>query len=336
MFKFSYTLKSPNLQEKNIELYEYFLKIFKAQNTFSKLPPFSDIEEEFLISKGLKQRKTVLKSEKIKWDILYEQTDDGFYKYLKCRVDEENRVNVLIQNSFEYDFNNATEKSLDCARLFYTNEYPIIIIEDHNGGGTLSLAQIMNQILQIRIANRRYESFRLSDISKEYFNSLNFGENWIDIETCDEIKAFNDINETIDHYNYNNLNIEHRRTKIIDRFSREMRNGLNNFREEYFNSTKAKKPTEIVIFTDSFSYSAASGFIRSFQSTGGAIVVGYYGNPSKEGKNFFDASQSHSNVQTLDGTEMKKNLNDLGFTINGVTCGEFYDDFREINPIPRE
>ena len=39
----------------------------------------------------------------------------------------------------------------------------------------------------------------------------------------------------------------------------------------------------------SYSYSATSGFIKGFQSNGGAIVVGYYGNPTKEGIDFFDS-----------------------------------------------
>ena len=112
---------------------------------------------------------------------------------------------------------------------------------------------------------------------------------------------------------------------------------MNNFREEYFNSKYSKKPTDIIIFADSYSYSATSGFIKGFQSTGGAIVVGYYGNPTKEGIDFFDSSQSHSNVHKLLNSEMYKNLNDLGFTIMGVTCGESYDDFyQKGNPIPRE
>ena len=140
-----------------------------------------------------------------------------------------------------------------------------------------------------------------------------------------------------DHYNYSGLNIEHKRTKVIDRFPNAYRNGLNNIREEYFNSSFLKKPTDIIIFTDSFSYSSTSGFIKGFQSTGGGIVVGYYGNPTKNGTEFFDSSQSDSDVKNLENTDMYKALNETGFTIVGVTCGESYDDFyQKDNPIPRE
>ena len=73
----------------------------------------------------------------------------------------------------------------------------------------------MVQILQIKIANRRYESFRLSEISKDYFNKINWEEDFIDMETCETIKSFSNLKETTDHYNYNNLDIEHKRTKMV-------------------------------------------------------------------------------------------------------------------------
>ena len=245
LIRFSYHLDSPTLGENDSELYNYYLKIIKNQDSYSKIPSFDDMKDEFLAFKGLKQKKIHLKNEKneiIKWDILYDETQNDLYKYFKCRFDEKNKVNFLKQNSFDLDFRNASEKVLDYARLFYSNEYPLIIIQDYNGRGNLDLSQLMNQILQIRIAKRRYESFRLSDISKKYFNSVNWDiEEFVDMESCKSIKSFNNINETIDHYNYSNLNIEHKRTKMVDRFSRNYRNALNNFREEYFNSTYIKK-----------------------------------------------------------------------------------------------
>ena len=56
-----------------------------------------------------------------------------------------------------------------------------------------------------------------------------------------------------------------------------------------------KKSTDILIYTDSFCFSAGSGFIKAFQNTGGAIIVGFKGNP-KISKDEFDASQSSSSV----------------------------------------
>ena len=115
----------------------------------------------------------------------------------------------------------------------------------------------------------------------------------------------------------------------------EHRDGFNNFREEYKNSKNIKKPTDIIIFTDSNCYSAASIFIQDFQTLGGAIVVGYFGNP--KGNDLFDSSQAYSSVEKLEDTNIYKNLDELGFIIDGITRGEFFD-YSEIikNPIPRE
>ena len=53
-----------------------------------------------------------------------------------------------------------------------------------------------------------------------------------------------------------------------------------------------KNPTDIIIYTDSFCYSACSGFIKAFQNTGGASIVGFNGNPKIKGTKEFDGSQS--------------------------------------------
>ena len=64
------------------------------------------------------------------------------------------KLNVLVQNSFYINLNNATSIIFDCARLFYSNKYPLVIIESKNGGGYGHLAIRMQQILQIRTADR--------------------------------------------------------------------------------------------------------------------------------------------------------------------------------------
>ena len=56
-----------------------------------------------------------------------------------------------------------------------------------------------------------------------------------------------------------------------------------------------RKPNEIIIFTDGYSFSAASTFIKYFQYYGGGIVVGYFGNP-KESNIPFDSGQSSSSI----------------------------------------
>ena len=115
-----------------------------------------------------------------------------------------------------------------------------------------------------------------------------------EIETC-KIKYgdyfFNDYKK--DYYG----NIQHKRTIIsndidIDRID------IFDIREKMKN---IRKLTDIIIFTNGFSYSATSHFIKSTQLLDGAIIVGYEGNPQIES---FDSSQSPSAVSSTD------NMND--------------------------
>ena len=68
-----------------------------------------------------------------------------------------------------------------------------------------------------------------------------------------------------------------------------------NKRKELINfDNKVWNPTNIIVFTDAFSYSATSYLINGFQKTGGAIIIGYFGNPKIKGTKEFDGSQSDS------------------------------------------
>ena len=94
------------------------------------MPKIEEIKDKFLIFKGLKKEGKIIKEEKTKWDIEYNEGN----RFIKCRFDDEIKVNVLVQNSFSFDQDKATSKIFDCARLFYSNNYPLVIIESKNGG----------------------------------------------------------------------------------------------------------------------------------------------------------------------------------------------------------
>ena len=179
----------------------------------------------------------------------------------------------------------------------------------------------MIQLFQMREVERAYSSIRLSNTASLFYQNRTF--TFINPETCEEINSYEDLEEQIDYYNYDDLNIEHRRSKpLIDDFSKSEKEAINNFRREYQNSPYLKKPTDIIIFTDSFSFSATSSLISGFQNIGGAIVVGYFGNPKLEGIDLFDASQSGSGVETL----KDKKIGNMLFSTR-VTLTEKFDDF---------
>ena len=109
--------------------------------------------------------------------------------YIKCRVDEENKVNVVVQTTFDLNYILNLPKIIQCAELFLTNNYPVIIIESMNGGGIIQLSIEMHQLLQMRTVDRAYLSYRMTDISKN-LNAENQGRSIS--KTC---KLINNISE---------------------------------------------------------------------------------------------------------------------------------------------
>ena len=106
-------------------------------------------------------------------------------------------------------------------------------------------------------------------------------------------------------------------------------------RKEYLNTKNTKKPTEILIFTDGYSFSCASNFIKGLQAYGHAIIVGYNARPDLN-KSDFDASQSNSGVDSFEISENAKNLKELGFYVS-ITYSEHFDPNDQGNPkIPME
>ena len=107
----------------------------------------------------------------------------------------------------------------------------------------------MQQIFQIRTAYRGFKSsFRLSDVSKDFFKSKYINTIFTDLNTCKVGNTFDDLYEVIDYYNYNDIKVEHKRSNIVDMFEPFWRDAINNFREEYKDSHLISKIQLILLF----------------------------------------------------------------------------------------
>ena len=267
----------------------------------------------------------VVKETKLDWNY----TTDVF----KCRVDEVNKFNVFYQNSFIFeDVSEIKEIIYNCSKLFHENDYKIIGIESRNMGGMGTIGIYLEQLLQPKICtNRMLFSIRKNDFLKDNFEQLK--KQYLDFETCKPPESFE--NFFLDEPDNYGENITHNRTIILDEITLDMKKDLHSKREELINTNKTKKPTEIIIFTDYESISATSIFLKTFQQSGGAIIVGYYGNP-KNNLAPRDSGVSSSGIINYEWTTYYKNLKDLGFIL-GITGQEFYDfDYQKENPIPQE
>ena len=122
--------------------------------------------------KDIKTEKEMTETN-INWDIIYDNNN----KYFKCRVDNVHKANVFVQNSFSVSggkFREAKVKIIQCAKLFHTNKYPIIIIESKNTGGNPILASLMIQLFQMREVERAYSSIRLSNTASLFYQNRTF------------------------------------------------------------------------------------------------------------------------------------------------------------------
>ena len=292
-----------------------------------------DIKHEFNKKKNnLKENE----NSEIEWT--YYTSD----RKIQCRVDEDNHLNVFTQNTFHYvkeEYKKAVEVVENCTEMFYSNDYPIVGIESYNGGGTCKLSYYFQTLLQTRILPTEHYSTLKSPLMKEYVEAdipiITTDPDMyqrIDIETCEPFKKFDDMKEIEDDYGDG---VKHKRTQYFRVFNSSDLKEHKKVREKYFALDKLKRPTDIIIFTDTYSFSATSFFIKGLQETGAAILVGYFGNPKSNER--MDASQSPSFVGYFKNSDVYKNILDAGFEVRGVTIYESYNyTYQMANPKPRE
>lgn len=125
---------------------------------------------------------------------------------------------------------------LKCVKLFFSNDYPIIIIESNNGGGKVRLYSTLLQFLQLRIEFKDYKSFRITQISKEYFQKRNI-KDYIFTDNCNCFESFKDIKNSYKD-TYGDVSISHFRTEQYDPLEKTYRLALKEFREEILNQKK--------------------------------------------------------------------------------------------------
>ena len=318
-----------NSSKENNKFLEFFREEMKKYMNNVNIPNIFEMWKRYNKKNGIFKEK-LRTNNGIKWDFETEE-EDG----IKCRVDNDNQVNVFLQQNFMLNVAPALNIILECTKLFYQNNYPIIGIENQNGGGVIILAQVFHQLLQVKTYDRMHFSGRKTDINKQDYENMIYGK--IDVETCKKFKDINDFMDGItDDYSTNTKNIFHKRTKIFEVGTKEFKKWILSNRQFLYDYGILKRPTEIIIFTDGYSFSATSLFIKGFQKTGGAITVGFNGNP-KLSNDLFDASQSPTSVMEFKNSTEYHNLLLVGYKINGISAFESFSyNYKNKNAIPLE
>ena len=312
---FSYLLIKCDKMNIEFKLF-YDQEIIKYKNERFK-PTILDIEEKFLILKGKKK-----KNNEIKWDYIIELINGE----IKLKIDYKNHLNVIFQNSFEFEINKTNLEKLKILSEKINNSFPITLTESYNKGGNYLAPLYFEKVLNY--------NFSLSKLLISYKNSNIIKEKYIpkylyvtEKRKCKEInkKKLKIRNDT--YFN----KIKHFRTEITKISNLEISYNTINFNKNQ------RKPTEILIFTDGLLFGASSIFIKNIFESGNAILIGYNGNPNN--KNKFEASlnPSISNFNFNDSNIHFLKLKNI--IVESITYAETFNDSYQVKNftlIPRE
>ena len=209
-----------------------------------------NINKKNRLKKYLKKRKL---NSQINWN--FKNGDD-----IKCYEDSINEINIYYISTFAPNSKDNYLNIIEyCSELFDKNNYPIVVINDLNEGGFVYLSQIFLGIISPLMSINLYKGrIRITDSFKE----------------TDEINYYIETNLTSSenclHTNYDRLTSQ----RVHANYGENLENDLtqmflisnitiHNYIEAARNKMEHKrKPTEILIYTDGYTFSAASLFMQ--------------------------------------------------------------------------
>ena len=228
-----------------------------------------------------------------------------------------------------------SEPSLDvaekCALLFDKNKYRIVIIFPRNGGGNPIIGYNIIRLLSPYILTRNTLRIKKDENMEKFIEAYNIYDLFVELNSTNKVKG-DYIKDDFIKEEYGNKTEE---------WSKPFAWRVNQSKIEKIkkNLKHKRKPTEIVVMTDGFAFSAASVFMKNVYKSGAGIVIGYNGNPNLP-DNIFDISQSPSGVMGLNGyknvyPENYEIISKYGIGLSSMTCIATFHEFQESH-IPEE
>ena len=257
----------------------------------------------------------------VNWQNKYEEGGEDLFK---CYVDDDNNVNVYYIHSFEAtEVDRYIDKIIKCVELFDDNSYPIIVINDRNSGGVVKLAQfflgVLSPLMSINLFKGRFR------LTKNFINTKDISDyiksNFTNIYNCSSA--------SYDYLIKGQKSVNYTKEENLSEIFYLTNSSLQEEIEKIRTKMKYKRtPTEIIVLTDGYSFSAASLYIKYLQKQGGALVLGYSGNIYNE--SIFDSSQSPSpifpfNILNLFNPDDIAILSNYGIELEFAGIQSFYD-----------
>ena len=287
---YSYSNITPNSFNNDIKSFVENIKKKKEANITEVYRDIITFGSKRLFEKINSNEKTKKSSfaESMNWD--YRYSDE-----IACKVDEDKRINIYAILSFGTSISSGYIDTVsECTRLFDGNIYPIMVVNILNGGGLLDNSQYLIETVSPRTTVNIYAAFR----NKGLFKDTTFGNQLasilLDIDSCESLtyRAFKKKSKIVNYGNSVSDDI----LGPVFLSGMNIRRQVKNIKDQLKNP---RKPTDIILFTDGFSYSATSLFLKFLQYYGGAITVGYYPNPNLDNIPY-DSSLSPSSILTQD------------------------------------
>ena len=153
-----------NIENDDFEINEGNLKLY-FQNNFGN--------NTFELKKDKRNEKNM--NNNLNFYLSEENWNYNFHDVFKCRVDENNKINVYFINSFSDGEDELFFQNIEnCALLFDNNTYPIILITSLNKGGVNLRAQVLLESLSPLLTVDFYAAYRKTNIifTIFYFPSL--------------------------------------------------------------------------------------------------------------------------------------------------------------------
>ena len=214
------------------------------------------------------------------------------YEYIfKCYQDDENKLNFYYIASFEpSDRQEFIKTMINCVELFDKNKYPIVVINEMNTGGYASLTQLFMGVLSPLMPINLFKGrLRITESLKKTNEVLYYiKSNLTNTYDCQEA--------SLDDLLKNRVELNYSEIPLTDTFyfnNKTIHNKIEELRQKMKNK---RKPTEILVLTDGYSFSTGALYVKYLQKMGGAMVVGFKGNPYN--LSVFDSGQSPSIIFT--------------------------------------
>ena len=239
--------------------------LLELKNTVNNFPELNDIIVNFTTNNT------------IDWD-------EEVYDDLACKVDKTNQLNIIYTSVFMY---NSSVNPISyvtyyfgviqyCMMAFGENEYPIVLIDDVDIGGIEPLTQTLLELMSPLSSSVKIPLYyKNTNITSQYLGKNKTME-LVNYNTCEFVTG-NDLFEKGISVDY-----ENKESEVLSQpymvFRKEFRDMVDKSRASYKNK---RKPTDIVVLTSGFSFSAAGLMLKFLQYYGMGIAVGYFGHPNK-------------------------------------------------------